>query len=101
MKTIIYIILSVFSIGPAALAQSKVVVQEVIREKEEGDQRFPVKPEELPEAVKKALSDEQYKDWKVTEAFLIQEERKIYEITLMKGQEKQVIKMDEQGNVLT
>lgn len=99
MKTIIYLVVLVGLTGFGKAAPAQVSpTQEVIKGE---DQRIPVKPEELPEPVKKLLADEQYKDWKVSEAYMVQEERKIYEITLVRGQEKTVIKVDEKGNKLS
>ena len=98
MRTMIYLLVAVGLTGVVQAAPAQVApTQEIIKGE---DQRIPVKPEELPEPVKKLLTDEQYKDWKVSEAYMVQEERKIYEITLSKGQEKMVIKVDEKGNKL-
>lgn len=98
MKTMIYSLMILFlaaGLHITLMAQSTKHTNEMIKGE---DQRIPVKPEELPEPVKKKLSEEPYKEWKIGEAYMVQEEKKFYEITLLRGQEKQVIKLDEDGN---
>lgn len=97
MKAICLLVAAGFTCSLQAVPAQVPPMQEVIKGE---DQRLPVKPEELPEPVKKMLADEQYRDWKIAEAYMVQEERKIYEITLSRGQEKMVIKVDEKGNKL-
>lgn len=61
----------------------------------------PVKPEELPEAVKTALSGEAYKDWTIAAASLVKEgETEYYKIQLTKGEEKQEVKLNKEGQAV-
>lgn len=98
------VILSVFSLGMAVSAtaltantmnaNNAVVVSM-------NDEKTAVKAEELPDAVKKTLAGDVYKDFATVEAFLIKSgEMSHYEVTLIKGQEKQVVKLNADGSIV-
>lgn len=61
----------------------------------------PVKPEDLPEPIKKTLADAPYNEWQVTSAFSVTAEdgKQHYEINLKKGEEETTtVKLDKDGN---
>lgn len=62
------------------------------------NEKTAVKAEELPEAVKKTLAGDAYKGFAVAEAFLVKSgDASHYELTLTKGEEKQVVKLNADG----
>jgi hypothetical protein len=61
----------------------------------------PVKPEELPEAVKTALSGDAYKDWSIASASHVKDANgEYYKVTLTKGQDKQEVKLNKDGQAV-
>ena len=58
-----------------------------------------IKPEELPDAVKKTLSSETYEGWTIEEAFKITEENKadVFEVRVKKGEETATMQFDAAG----
>jgi len=61
----------------------------------------PVKPEDLPEAVKKTLSSDAYAQWKVSAAFSVKnDQNEYYKIVLTKGEEKKTENFDKSGQVI-
>lgn len=66
------------------------------------DEKKPVKVEELPDAVKAALSGDDYKEWKPEEAFWVKPASgaEYYEIKLKKGEEAKTVKLDKDGKVV-
>lgn len=59
--------------------------------------RTPVKVEDLPDAVKATLATDSFKDWKATEAFWVENEAPHFEVHLLKGEEKTVVKLNKEG----
>ena len=61
--------------------------------------KVPVKPEDLPEAVKTALAGDAYKGWEVTGASLVTKEDKTqyFEIAVKKGEETATVNLDKEG----
>ena len=59
-----------------------------------------VKPENLPEGIKKTIKGEAFAGWKVTSAFLITGEDKTqyYELNVKNGSESARVKLDKDGN---
>ncbi|MFB5945342.1 hypothetical protein [Albibacterium profundi] len=64
--------------------------------------KTPVNPEDLPDAVKEALAGEEYAEWSVKEAFSVAPADGIpfYEISLQKDQETKVVNLNEAGEVV-
>lgn len=64
--------------------------------------KTPVKPEDLPDAVKAALAGEEYAEWSVKEAFSVAPADGVpfYEISLQKDQETKVVNLNEAGEVV-
>jgi hypothetical protein len=61
------------------------------------DEKTQIKPEELPEPVKKALAADDYKGWAVTSVYQIKGEATHYEINLSKEKETTVLKFNPEG----
>ncbi len=64
---------------------------------DEQDKRTPVKLEELPAAVKKTLSSDSYAGWTASSAVWVDGKMPHYEITLMRGEEKNTVKLSKEG----
>lgn len=66
------------------------------------DEKKPVKVEELPDAVKAALTGDDYKEWKAEKAFQVKSATgsEYYEIELKKGEEAKTVKLDKDGKVV-
>lgn len=98
------VVLSVFSLGMAVSATA--VKANTINANNSivvtmNDEKTVIKAEELPEAVKKTLAGDAYKGFAAVEAFLIKTgEVSHYEVTLIKGEEKQVVKLNADGSIM-
>ena len=78
-------------------AEAKVAITKVILET-----RVQVKPEELPEPVRKTLNETSYASWTITDAFLVTEDdgAQYYEVAVRKADERSRMKIDKSGQVL-
>jgi hypothetical protein len=65
------------------------------------DNKTPVDPANLPEAIKKTLATDQYKDWQVVSAALVKGKNEYYELQMKKGEETTALKFDKNGNVVS
>lgn len=65
-------------------------------------EKVSVKPEDLPEAVKKTLNSGSLEGWKVISAFQITnvDKTQYYDINLQKGEESVRIKLDKEGKLM-
>jgi len=61
--------------------------------------RAQIKVEELPEAVKKTLEDQEYKGWLINTAYHNQKKDQ-YEVELKNGADTQIIKFSQEGQRL-
>ncbi|GAB2781101.1 hypothetical protein GCM10027275_25860 [Rhabdobacter roseus] len=63
-------------------------------------EKVAVKPEDLPDAVKRTLSADPYTGWEVSQAFLVTGENNAqhYEVELKRGEETATAKLDQDGN---
>lgn len=59
-----------------------------------------VKPEDLPEGVKKTIKSDDFTGWTVKKAFLVTEgdNKQYYELQVAKGSESARVKLDKDGN---
>jgi hypothetical protein len=66
------------------------------------DDRTPVKLEELPDAIKKVLASDDFKEWIPSEAFLVKTDKgsEYYEINVKKGEQTGSLKIDKDGNAV-
>ena len=60
------------------------------------DEKVKIKPEELPEAVKKALEMQDYRGWLVDAAYK-DTAKETYEVHLKNGAETKIVKFDKDG----
>ena len=60
------------------------------------DEKVKIKPEELPEAVKKALEMQDYRGWLVDAAYK-DTAKETYEVHLKNGAETKIVKFDKEG----
>ena len=61
------------------------------------EKRTPVKLEDLPAAVNKTLAGDSYAGWKPSSAVWIDGKVPHYEIQLMRGEEKNTVKLSKEG----
>lgn len=64
------------------------------------EEKVPVKPENLPEGIKKTIKSDEFTGWTVKKAFLVTEEnnKQYYELQVAKGSESARVKLDKEGN---
>lgn len=63
----------------------------------QGDAKIQIKPEELPEGVKKTLAEDRYKGWEILTAFWVKSKSEYYEVTLKKETDNKILKFDKDG----
>lgn len=63
------------------------------------DEKVKIKPEELPDAVKTALSAPDYTGWQISNAYKITDQD-AYEVELKNGAEVKVVKFDKDGKIM-
>lgn len=63
-------------------------------------EKVSVKPESLPDGVKKTIEGEAFAGWKVVSAFLVTntDKSQYYELNVKKGDESARVKLDKDGN---
>ncbi|MCE7065952.1 hypothetical protein [Dyadobacter sp. CY326] len=62
------------------------------------EEKVAVKPEDLPEGIKKTIKGEEFSGWTVKKAFLITEgSNEYYELQVAKGSESARVKLDKDG----
>lgn len=62
------------------------------------DNRKPIKPEDLPQAVKTTLQGQEYRDWSVSAAFHVKKDNaEYYEVELTRAMETKTVKLDKEG----
>jgi hypothetical protein len=61
--------------------------------------KTPVKPEDLPAAIKATINSEAFAGWKVTTAYLVTNDDKsqYYDLSVKKGSENARVKLDKNG----
>lgn len=64
------------------------------------EDKVAVKPEDLPEGIKKTIKGEEFSGWTVKKAFLVKEGAKTpyYELQVAKGSESARVRLDKDGN---
>ena len=63
------------------------------------EDKVAVKPENLPDGIKKTIKGEDFSGWTVKKAFLVKEgETEYYELQVAKGSESARVKLDKNGN---
>jgi hypothetical protein len=62
----------------------------------QGDAKIQIKPEELPDAVKKAIADK-YNGWEISTAFWVKSKSEYYEVNLKKETDNKLLKFDKDG----
>nr|WP_295925155.1 hypothetical protein [uncultured Dyadobacter sp.] len=67
--------------------------------KADKEDKVAVKPEDLPEAIKKTIKGEEFSGWTVKKAFLVTESDKTqyYELQVANGKENARVKLDKDG----
>jgi hypothetical protein len=97
MSTMALALVSFFSVNSTATAVTPSISNERIMDQG----KEPVKPEDLPDPIKKALANAPYNEWQVASAFSVTADdgKQHYEIDLKKGEEETTtVKLDKDGN---
>ncbi|HEX8060677.1 MAG TPA: hypothetical protein VF473_07050 [Cyclobacteriaceae bacterium] len=63
------------------------------------DEKVKIKKEELPDAVRTALTGNDYKGWEISECYMWKESGN-YEVELKNGDQKKTVKLDKDGKVV-
>ena len=68
-------------------------------QKDGKEEKVAVKPEDLPEGIKKTIKGEEFSGWTVKKAYLVTEEgnKQYYELQVAKGNESARVKLDKDG----
>jgi hypothetical protein len=106
MKKLLFVVCALAGSVIAANAQerdttstssSAVVTPETSADKDED--RVKIKTDELPEAVKQTLADQEYKGWLINAAYHDKKEER-FEVELKNGVDTQVVKFSQEGQRL-
>lgn len=108
MKTKIFFFLTFFALATfSAVAQSPVAVSEAqVIEIDTQDSRVEITADQLPEAVRKTLKTDAYKDWTISKAYHVKGagerdmQKEHYEVVLKSNDRESTIKLDKDGNVI-
>jgi len=78
---------------------SEISIQERSAAVSDKQEKVAVKPEDLPEGIKKTIKGEEFAGWKVTSAFLITapDKTQYYELNVKNGSESARVKLDKDG----
>ncbi len=100
MKIVLFSALSIFAFDyvVALNASDLNVPKPVVVVVSEGE-KIPVKLGELPEGIKRTLAGDAYKDWAVSEAFLVKDKVEYYLVTLKRGTEAKDVKFNKEGAI--
>ncbi len=71
----------------------------ITSDQESADQKMKIKTEELPDAIKQTLADQEYKGWIINAAYQDRKEEN-YEVELKNGADTQVVKFNSEGQRL-
>lgn len=77
-------------------ANTNKTAMEVVAEGE----KVQIKPEELPEAVRKALEADEYKGWEIKSAYEVKSEPVTYELQVVKEDETKTLAFSADGKAL-
>jgi hypothetical protein len=96
MKKVMLIAAIACFIGSGSVFASTTSVKN-IEFAQQKDKKKKVNEEDLPDAIKRYLGKDTYKDWKVDQAYLF-EEAGYYKIELKKDDQTQTLNLDKYGN---
>lgn len=73
--------------------------QQATTQKDSKEEKVAVKPEDLPEGIKKTIQGDEFSGWTVKKAFLVTEDgnKQYYELQVAKGKENARVKLDKDG----
>lgn len=99
MKKIVLATLFLASISFVSVNAQPSATQETVATAQADE--TPVKPENLPEAVKKTLASEAYASWTVSAASLVSDGgNEYFKVDLVNGDQKQTVKLDKEGQIV-
>jgi hypothetical protein len=71
---------------------------EIISLQQQKEKKKKLNEDELPLVIKNMLKGNEYKDWKLDQAYLIEGTSEYYKIELKKDDQKQTLNLDKYGN---
>ncbi|WP_439557890.1 hypothetical protein [Dyadobacter sp.] len=85
---------------PEAQQQEVAAQKQSTVKKDNKEDKVAVKPEDLPEGIKKTIKSDDFAGWTVKKAFLVTENNnsQYYELQVAKGNENARVKLDKDGN---
>ena len=88
--------------GLATVNANEIQKPIIVTVQQDSTVKTPVKPEELPDAVKTTLASDKYKEWIPTAAFLVTAKDKTewYQVDVKKGEETASLKIGKDGVVV-
>ncbi|MDQ3047099.1 MAG: hypothetical protein M3R27_06085 [Bacteroidota bacterium] len=101
MKLIPYLIAGLSIVTAfAANAISGESITKVSATHQEDQSRLQIKPEELPEAVKKTLAEDKYKGWEISAVYWVKSKMEYYEVLMVKETASKTFKFDKEGKAV-
>tara|TARA_R110002124_G_scaffold14843_2_gene65637 strand:- start:254 stop:559 length:306 start_codon:yes stop_codon:yes gene_type:complete len=97
MKNIIFV-LSI-SLGSLSATSAILELSPITLNLSEVQERVSVRIDDLPEAVKNAIRNSSYSDWKMDEAFLVtrEDKSKYYEVKVKHDEQRATLRLDKEG----
>lgn len=102
MKKVILSVATLTLFTAASFAQDAAVAiaTPVAEATAQGEDKKKVEESALPEAIKKTLSSDQYKEWKLVSAWHVTGKQEYYLLDMKKGDENTTLKMNKEGQVI-
>ena len=96
MKKLFYsaLIITAISGSFSTAASAAEVLEDTISKQQE---KQPVELDKLPDAVRKEIASDKFVGWTPSSAFTVKSAIPYYEIVMIRGEEKKVVKLDEKG----
>lgn len=108
MKTKVIFFLAFFALSTFAVNAQEAVaaVETEVVVADTQDSRVEITADQLPEAVRKTLSSDTYKDWTISKAFHVKGaaendmSKEHYEVVMKSNDRETTLKLDKDGNVI-
>lgn len=97
MKKIIYAVAITCLLGTVSTYAGTVSVNSENTEIQQKEKKKKVTEDELPTTIKNLFKSDEYKDWKITQAYLM-DPGEYYKIELKKDDQTQTLNLDKYGN---
>lgn len=99
MKKVIYIAAIACLMGSTSIYAGNLSDRnENITVQQQKEKKKKLNEDELPVVIKNLLKSNEYKDWKLDQAYLIEGASEYYKVELKKDDQKQTLNLDKYGN---